>query len=528
MADRKKVMNEMGDKMDDNAKKCEDLKTTVEGKLKNIEEVTDDLENTEIDDIPAVVEEVEYKNPVVQEPKVDREDGIIEITNEQISQEHLEEIQVEPEVASSDQKLCLVEEITDSVVSEGDDVGKTDNSCENLPVAKEVDSVKETLTAAKVKEGVISGATIVITEEWSVADKTVSDKIEDITRPVEHEYVTMQKNAQNLLESAKTKPEIMLRRKAVEPELEKVVCLSEESSDSECNGPTSDKPVHELPALDEDANLIQIATEVEQFSDPELPIEENIPIEENVPAEAQPDVESINAESNLETLLAVASLQNESVVDTTREHRRLSENEIREKEAIYNRQANLLRNEREQQYLFDANEAESWMSEQELYMMVKDRGKDETSARNFMKKHESLEAAVEAYADTIRGLGETVKGLSAEGHPLAEQIAVKQSQLDKLYAGLKDFSDSNIPGTVGAASRPDGAEEGTEEKVVEESVSSSDRESAEGPANAKYIPIASTEGEGPVADSSDDERFKSPNRRNGRLETKLVSSSEDD
>lgn len=55
-------------------------------------------------------------------------------------------------------------------------------------------------------------------------------------------------------------------------------------------------------------------------------------------------------------------------------------------------------------------------------MMVEDRGKDETSARNFMKKHESLEAAVESYADTIRSLGETVRALAAEGHPLAEQV----------------------------------------------------------------------------------------------------------
>ncbi|XP_076252536.1 spectrin beta chain isoform X3 [Rhynchophorus ferrugineus] len=110
------------------------------------------------------------------------------------------------------------------------------------------------------------------------------------------------------------------------------------------------------------------------------------------------------------------------------------------KDAIERRREHLLRNERAQQYLFDANEAESWMSEQELYMMVEDRGKDETSARNLMKKHESLEAAVEDYADTIRGLGETVKALSAEGHPLAEQVAVKQSQLDKLYAGLKDLA----------------------------------------------------------------------------------------
>ncbi|XP_031340311.1 spectrin beta chain isoform X2 [Photinus pyralis] len=110
------------------------------------------------------------------------------------------------------------------------------------------------------------------------------------------------------------------------------------------------------------------------------------------------------------------------------------------KDAVEARRAYLLRNEQAQQYLFDANEAESWMSEQELYMMVEDRGKEETSARNLMKKHESLEAAVEDYANNIRALGETVRALAAEGHPMAEQVAVKQSQLDKLYAGLRDLS----------------------------------------------------------------------------------------
>merc|ERR1719278_810214 len=56
------------------------------------------------------------------------------------------------------------------------------------------------------------------------------------------------------------------------------------------------------------------------------------------------------------------------------------------------RKQKLLINERVQQFLFDANEAESWMSEQELYMMVEDRGKDEFSAQNLMKKHGTLES----------------------------------------------------------------------------------------------------------------------------------------
>ncbi|GBP22289.1 Spectrin beta chain [Eumeta japonica] len=110
------------------------------------------------------------------------------------------------------------------------------------------------------------------------------------------------------------------------------------------------------------------------------------------------------------------------------------------KDAIDKRKNNLAQWEKAHQYLFDANEAEAWMSEQELYMMVEDRGKDEISAQNLIKKHEVLEQAVEDYAQTIRQLGETVRHLTAEEHPLSEQISVKQSQVDKLYAGLKDLA----------------------------------------------------------------------------------------
>lgn len=51
-------------------------------------------------------------------------------------------------------------------------------------------------------------------------------------------------------------------------------------------------------------------------------------------------------------------------------------------------------------------------------MMVEDRGKDEISAQNLMKKHEILEQAVDDYAQTIRQLGETVRQLTSEEHPL--------------------------------------------------------------------------------------------------------------
>ena len=66
----------------------------------------------------------------------------------------------------------------------------------------------------------------------------------------------------------------------------------------------------------------------------------------------------------------------------------------------------------------------SRVSFQELYMMVEDRGKDEFSAQNLMKKHEGLESAVEEYSHMVRALGEIAQQLIAEGHPESENIKV--------------------------------------------------------------------------------------------------------
>merc|ERR1712012_758735 len=118
----------------------------------------------------------------------------------------------------------------------------------------------------------------------------------------------------------------------------------------------------------------------------------------------------------------------------------LTEKWDRLSEMLEARKQKLLVNERVQQFLFDANEAESWMSEQELYMMVEDRGKDEFSAQNLMKKHGTLESTVDDYAETIRQLGETARQLIDDEHPKKEAIAVSIGQVDKLYAGLKDLA----------------------------------------------------------------------------------------
>ena len=57
------------------------------------------------------------------------------------------------------------------------------------------------------------------------------------------------------------------------------------------------------------------------------------------------------------------------------------------------------------------------MSEQELYMMGDERGKDEPSAGQLVKKHDTIEAAIADYAETVNELGERARGLTDSGHP---------------------------------------------------------------------------------------------------------------
>ncbi|XP_064484271.1 spectrin beta chain-like isoform X3 [Ornithodoros turicata] len=118
----------------------------------------------------------------------------------------------------------------------------------------------------------------------------------------------------------------------------------------------------------------------------------------------------------------------------------LQERWARLRDALDARRQALLVSEKAHQYYFDASEAEAWMSEQELYMMVEDRGRDESSAQNLRKKHQTLEGAVDDYADTVRQLGDAARQLIQDGHPDSDQVAVRQSQVDKLYAGLKDLA----------------------------------------------------------------------------------------
>ena len=111
------------------------------------------------------------------------------------------------------------------------------------------------------------------------------------------------------------------------------------------------------------------------------------------------------------------------------------------RDALDDRKAKLLESERAQKYYYDASEHETWMSEQELYMLVEDRGKDDLlSAQNLMKKHETLENAVDDYEQEIRKLSEDANELIRSQHPESEKIANRQSKVEHAYAALKDLA----------------------------------------------------------------------------------------
>ncbi|KAK5857703.1 hypothetical protein PBY51_010930 [Eleginops maclovinus] len=94
-----------------------------------------------------------------------------------------------------------------------------------------------------------------------------------------------------------------------------------------------------------------------------------------------------------------------------------------------------------QHYYNDADEAEAWIGEQELYMIADEKAKDEQSSMLMLKRHMILKQAVDDYADSIQGLADRAQRMFAENRPDGEEIIRRQDQVDKQYAGLKELAE---------------------------------------------------------------------------------------
>uniref|UniRef100_A0AAQ6ALL5 Spectrin beta chain n=1 Tax=Amphiprion ocellaris TaxID=80972 RepID=A0AAQ6ALL5_AMPOC len=141
-----------------------------------------------------------------------------------------------------------------------------------------------------------------------------------------------------------------------------------------------------------------------------------------------------------------------------------------------------------QQYYNDADEAEAWIGEQELYMIADEKAKvrirgsaalaphwhpllrahleyfdllrcaascpfirifigflsflqDEQSAMLMLKRHMILKQAVGDYSDSIQKLADRAQKMFTEDHPDGEEIIRRQGQVDKQYASLKELAE---------------------------------------------------------------------------------------
>nr|XP_054490267.1 spectrin beta chain, erythrocytic isoform X1 [Agelaius phoeniceus] len=97
--------------------------------------------------------------------------------------------------------------------------------------------------------------------------------------------------------------------------------------------------------------------------------------------------------------------------------------------------------EEAQQYYLDADEAEAWVSEQELFMGPEEKPKDEESCLMMLKRHVRQLRSIEDYGQTIKELAGRAQQLLSDGHPEGEQIIRLQGQVDKHYAGLKEAAE---------------------------------------------------------------------------------------
>uniref|UniRef100_A0A8C3JVM1 Spectrin beta, non-erythrocytic 4 n=1 Tax=Calidris pygmaea TaxID=425635 RepID=A0A8C3JVM1_9CHAR len=141
----------------------------------------------------------------------------------------------------------------------------------------------------------------------------------------------------------------------------------------------------------------------------------------------------------LERAAAVASIKSPEAEGVRRLLERLGTMWGELQEQAERRQQSLDATYQLEQYYFDVAEVESWLGEQELLLMSEEKGKDEQSTLQLLKKHLLTEQTVENYEETIAQLSRQCRALLELGHPQSEQVSRRQSQVDRLYVSLKDL-----------------------------------------------------------------------------------------
>jgi spectrin beta len=96
---------------------------------------------------------------------------------------------------------------------------------------------------------------------------------------------------------------------------------------------------------------------------------------------------------------------------------------------------------KEQQYLFDAIEVESWMAEKRSVLASDDYGHDEDSAQKLLAKHRALQNDMAAYKKWIEKLATQCSALQKSDRPEKERFVVRQKELETEFVNLSALAE---------------------------------------------------------------------------------------
>lgn len=90
-----------------------------------------------------------------------------------------------------------------------------------------------------------------------------------------------------------------------------------------------------------------------------------------------------------------------------------------------------------QQYLSEANEIDSWLTERDNALRSTDFGRDRDAATKLLTKHKAIELELDTYSGILSEMGHTAAAMVSAKHPDSKAITTKQQQLEKMFKSLQ-------------------------------------------------------------------------------------------
>lgn len=107
---------------------------------------------------------------------------------------------------------------------------------------------------------------------------------------------------------------------------------------------------------------------------------------------------------------------------------------------VQNRSKKLEVSLKTQQYLFEAGEIETWLSERNNVLRSADYGRDRESATKLLTKHKALELELDTYAAIVSEMSHTAAAMVSANYPESKMIATKQQMIEKMLKSLQKLA----------------------------------------------------------------------------------------